>query len=111
MRQEISAEERVVRFTPAFAAVVPYAPRVPLETWILPRQHGCSFEEAVRAETGGGPARRPSPSFPARARGFGGPGVEMVLPPAPHLRLPILPGGMAATRGAYHPPIHNLPPP
>ena len=43
LRQEIGAEERVVRLTPAFAAVVPYAPRVPLETWIVARQHGCSF--------------------------------------------------------------------
>src|SRR5207245_1933796 len=51
LRQEIAAEERVVRLTPAFAALVPYAPRGPLETWVLPRQHGCSFEEGLTAET------------------------------------------------------------
>src|SRR5207249_11546651 len=45
LRQEIAAEERVVSLTPAFAALVPYAARGPLEAWILPRQHGCSFEE------------------------------------------------------------------
>ena len=51
LRQEIAAEERVVSLTPTFAALVPYAARGPLETWILPRQHGCSFEEGLTAET------------------------------------------------------------
>src|SRR2546422_8032503 len=102
LRQEIGAEERVVRLTPAFAAVVPYAPRVPLETWIVPRQHGCSFEEAVRAETGGGLARLLSQDFRALARGFRGPGDEMVLHTAPKLPSRILQGGWGAIVDDYH---------
>ena len=102
LRQEIGAEERVVRLTPAFAAVVPYAPRVPLETWILPRQHGCSFEEALRAETAGDLARLLSEYFRALARRFGDPGYEMVLHTAPNLRSRILQGDWATIRDDYH---------
>src|SRR2546427_12147635 len=45
LRQEIGAEERVGRLTPAFAPVVPYAARVRLETRILPRPHGSSVAQ------------------------------------------------------------------
>src|SRR5256712_1222403 len=79
LRQEIGAEERVVRLTPAFAAVVPYAPRVPLETWILPRQHACSFEEAIKHENLGYLARLLFIYFCTLARGFGDTGYEMKL--------------------------------
>ena len=51
LRQEIAAGERLVRLTPSFAVLVPYAPRVPLETWIVPRQHACSYEESLSAAT------------------------------------------------------------
>src|SRR3989442_5412774 len=85
LRQEIGAEERVVRLTPAFAAVVPYAPRVPLETWIVPRQHGCSFEEALPAETAGGLARLLSGDFRALANGVGDPRDGAGLPTGPNL--------------------------
>src|SRR5437879_10979652 len=39
LRQEIGADERAVRLTPALAAVVPYAPRVAIERWIRPTQN------------------------------------------------------------------------
>src|SRR5262249_21732240 len=83
LRQEIGAEERVIRLSQAFAAIVPYAPRVPLETWIVPRQHACSFEEAIKPENLGDLARLLSEYFRTLVRGFGDPGYEMVPLPAP----------------------------
>src|SRR5262249_48404342 len=76
LRQEIGAEERVIRLSQAFAAIVPYAPRVPLETWIDPRQHACSFEEAIKPENLGDLARLLSEYFRTLVRGFGDPGYE-----------------------------------
>ena len=111
LRQEIGAEERVVRLTPAFAAVVPYAPRVPLETWIVPRQHGCSFEEALRPETAGDLARLLSEYFGVLAHRFGDPGYEMTVHTAPNLRSRILQGDWATIRDDYHWHIEILPEP
>jgi len=102
LRQETGAEERIVRLTPAFAAVVPYAPRVPLETWIVPRQHGCSFEEALTPETGGDLAHLLSEYFRTLATGFGDPGYELALRTAPNLRSRILQGDWATIRDDYH---------
>jgi UDPglucose--hexose-1-phosphate uridylyltransferase len=31
-------------------ALSPYAPRLPFETWVLPKRHGARFEEAPRHE-------------------------------------------------------------
>jgi UDPglucose--hexose-1-phosphate uridylyltransferase len=111
LRQEIGAEERVVRLTPAFAAIVPYAPRVPLETWIVPRQHGCSFEEAIKPENLGDLAGLLSDYFRTLARGFGDPGYEMVLHTAPNLRSRILQGDWATIRDDYHWHIEIIPEP
>jgi UDPglucose--hexose-1-phosphate uridylyltransferase len=111
LRQEIGAEERVVRLTPAFAAIVPYAPRVPLETWIVPRQHACSFEEAIKPETLGDLARLLSEYFRTLAQGFGDPGYEMVLHTAPNLRSRILQGDWATIRDDYHWHIEIVPEP
>ncbi len=102
LRQEINAEERVVRLTPAFAAIVPYAGRGPLETWILPRQHGCSYEETLTAESSRDLAQLLSDYFRALAGGFGDPGYEMVLHTAPNLRSRILQGDWATIRDDYH---------
>src|SRR5207247_9003594 len=74
LRQEIAAEERVVSLTPTFAALVPYAAPGPLETGILPRQHGCSFAEGLTAETAHGLARLLSDYFRTLATGLGDPG-------------------------------------
>ncbi|MBI2015173.1 MAG: galactose-1-phosphate uridylyltransferase [Candidatus Rokubacteria bacterium] len=106
LRQEIGAEERVARLTPSFAALVPYAPRVPLETWILPRQHGCSYEESLTPETARDLARLLSEYFRTLAATFGDPGYEMVLHTAPNLRSRILQGDWATIRDDYHWHIH-----
>ena len=102
LRQEIGAEERVARLTPSFAVLVPYAPRVPLETWILPRQHGCSYEESLTPETARDLARLLSEYFRTLAAAFGDPGYEMALHTAPNLRSRILQGDWATIRDDYH---------
>ena len=106
LRQEIGADERVARLTPSFAALVPYAPRVPLETWILPRQHGCSYEESLTPETARDLARLLSEYFRTLAAAFGDPGYEMALHTAPNLRSRILQGDWATIRDDYHWHIH-----
>jgi UDPglucose--hexose-1-phosphate uridylyltransferase len=102
LRQEIAAEERVVRLTPAFAAVVPYAARTSVETWVLPRQHGCSFEDGLTADSARDLARLLSNYFRVLARDYGDPGFEMLLHTAPNLRSRILQGDWTTIRDDYH---------
>jgi UDPglucose--hexose-1-phosphate uridylyltransferase len=102
LRQEVSAEARVVRLTGAFVALVPYAARGALETWILPRKHGCSYEEALTPDTCPDLARLLAQYFRTLARRFDDPGYEMVLHTAPNLRSRILQGDWATIRDDYH---------
>jgi UDPglucose--hexose-1-phosphate uridylyltransferase len=102
LRQEIAAEERLVRVTPSFVELVPYAARGRLEAWVLPRQHGCSFEDALTATTARDMARLLSDYFRVLVRRFGDPGYEMVLHTAPNLRSRILQGDWATIRDDYH---------
>ncbi len=102
LRQEIGAEERVARLTPSFVALVPYAARGALETWIIPRRHGCSYEEALTPENAPELARLVSQYFRTLAKNFGDPGYEMVLHTAPNLRSRILQGDWATIRDDYH---------
>jgi UDPglucose--hexose-1-phosphate uridylyltransferase len=44
-RQEISDQVRTVEWDDQFIAFCPFASRVPYETWILPLNHHCAFEE------------------------------------------------------------------
>jgi UDPglucose--hexose-1-phosphate uridylyltransferase len=102
LRQEITARERVVRLTKSFVCLVPYAARGPLETWILPRRHGWSYEDALTAETAPELAELLSRYFGALAGRFDDPGYEMVLHTAPNVRSRILLGEWATIRDDYH---------
>jgi UDPglucose--hexose-1-phosphate uridylyltransferase len=102
LRQEIAAETRVVRLAPHFAALVPYAPRSPLELWIVPRQHACSYEESLTADSARSLARLLSNAFVVINRTFADPNYEMVLHTAPNLRSRILQGDWATIRDDYH---------
>lgn len=102
LRQEIASEERVVRLTQALAAVVPYAAVVPLELWILPRRHGCSFEDSLTPESAVELAGLLSSHFRALAERFGDPGYELVLHTAPNLRSRVLHSDWATIRDDYH---------
>ncbi|MBI3637428.1 MAG: galactose-1-phosphate uridylyltransferase [Candidatus Rokubacteria bacterium] len=102
LRQESAAGERVVRLTPAFVALVPYAARTPLEMSIFPRRHGCSYEDGLTAETVPDLARLVSELFRTLAASFGDPGYELTLHTAPNLRSRILQGEWATIRDDYH---------
>jgi len=50
IRQELDDQVRVVAQNDEFLTVCPFAPRFPLETWILPKAHGEAFELMTRHE-------------------------------------------------------------
>jgi UDPglucose--hexose-1-phosphate uridylyltransferase len=101
LRQEIAARERVVRLTPFFLVLVPYAARAPLETWILPRQHHHAFE-ASPADAVSDLARVLAGYCRALARGFGDPSFEMALHSAPNLASKLLREEWATIAEDYH---------
>jgi UDPglucose--hexose-1-phosphate uridylyltransferase len=43
LEEELASEQRVVEQNNFYAAIAPYASRVPFETWILPKSHCSSF--------------------------------------------------------------------
>jgi len=53
LAQEERQAKRVVEVRGDYVAFCPYAPRVPYETWILPRNHEASFERTGSSRTGG----------------------------------------------------------
>ncbi len=52
IQQEERQALRVIEARGDYIAIGPYAPRVPYETWILPRYHESSFERARQNRTG-----------------------------------------------------------
>jgi len=50
--QEMRQNQRVLEVGDDFIAFCPYAPRVPYETWILPRTHDASFERSAITRSG-----------------------------------------------------------
>ena len=52
IRQELKHGARLISESADFVAVAPYAPRVPFETWLLPKRHSARFEDASRGEYG-----------------------------------------------------------
>src|SRR6266542_6533423 len=102
LRQEVGVQLRIVRQTASFTVLVPYAPRTALELWILPRSHGCTYEDALAAQTARELAQLLSESFRTLARHFGDPGYEMAIHNAPNLRSRILQGDWATIRDDYH---------
>jgi UDPglucose--hexose-1-phosphate uridylyltransferase len=50
LTQELAEQVRTVEWDDMFAAFCPYASRVPYETWVLPINHHCSFEEDLTTE-------------------------------------------------------------
>ena len=101
-RQEIASGERLVKQTRAFAVMVPYAPRSPIELWVLPRAHSCAYEDALTADTAPELAQILSQACRALANGLGDPGYELQLHNAPNLRSRILQGEWATLRDDYH---------
>ncbi len=52
LAQDIRQEQRIVEMRGDYIASCPYAPRVPYETWILPRTHEAAFERHSRNRHG-----------------------------------------------------------
>jgi UDPglucose--hexose-1-phosphate uridylyltransferase len=102
LRQELASEERIVRLSPFFAAVVPYAARTPLETWILPRKHACSFEDTLSPDLVADLASLLSGLFRALAVGCGDPSYELVLHNVPNLRSRVMKSDWATIQDDYH---------
>jgi len=50
--QELQENQRVLEVRGDFIALCPYAPRVPYETWIIPRTHEAAFERFGLARSG-----------------------------------------------------------
>ncbi|HEV2233032.1 MAG TPA: DUF4931 domain-containing protein [Terriglobia bacterium] len=50
VKQELEQRERTVEWDDLFVAFCPFASRVPYETWILPINHHCSFEEDMASQ-------------------------------------------------------------
>lgn len=46
LRQEAESTQRVIIDNDHFAAVAPYAPRFPFETWVIPKHHSSHFEDS-----------------------------------------------------------------
>jgi len=52
IQQELAHKRRVVSTNDHFVALAPFASRFPFETWVLPRMHNASFEDARKEEYG-----------------------------------------------------------
>jgi UDPglucose--hexose-1-phosphate uridylyltransferase len=50
VRQELRERARLVYENADFLVIEPYAPKFPFETWVLPRRHHSSYEDASRGE-------------------------------------------------------------
>ncbi len=50
IRQEQEDRVRLVTENEEFVTLCPFAPRFPMETWILPKRHGDAFEAATKHE-------------------------------------------------------------
>jgi UDPglucose--hexose-1-phosphate uridylyltransferase len=102
IRQELLAEERLIRQTEHFVALSPYAARSPFETWIIPRQHNCAYEEALSGEVVADLASLLGSCFRTLAGPLGDPAFEMTLYTTPNRRAKVLPGEWATIADDYH---------
>jgi UDPglucose--hexose-1-phosphate uridylyltransferase len=50
VKQDAADGRRIIVENADIVALAPYAPRLPFETWLLPKRHGARFEEAPRHE-------------------------------------------------------------
>ncbi len=101
LRQEVVDDDRVVRLTPFFLVMVPYAARSAFETWILPRQHSCAYE-TLSPEAAADLARLLTGYFGVLGTGLGNPSFELALHTAPNLHAKILQDEWATINDDYH---------
>ena len=102
VRQEVADEERVIRLSPHFVALVPYAARSPYEAWILPRQHACAYEQALTPDAVADLASLLRGHFGTLARILDDSSFEMVLYTAPNQAAKLVPGEWSTIAEDYH---------
>lgn len=102
IRQDLSDGERVIHASEHFAVLAPYAARSAYETWILPRRHGCSYEEALTEDVVSDLAAVLKAYFRTLAGSLADPPLEMALNTAPNMAARILPGEWATLADDYH---------
>ena len=111
IRQEVAAEERLIRQTDRFVVISPYAPQSPFEVWIVPRWHHCAFEEILTPEVASDLAALLTGYFRTLAGPLGDPPFEMTLYTAPNLATKVLPGEWATIAEDYHWHVEIVPEP
>ncbi|HWR59099.1 MAG TPA: HIT domain-containing protein [Thermodesulfovibrionales bacterium] len=52
MREEFRIGDRLISETRDFVSFCPFAPKFPFEFWILPKRHGCAFQDIGDGEIG-----------------------------------------------------------
>jgi UDPglucose--hexose-1-phosphate uridylyltransferase len=101
IREELATGERLVLSTPEFVAFVPYAARAPYELRILPRRHGCAFED-ISAEQAAQLARLLRDLLGLVTKALGDPPYELALHTAPNLQVKVLQGEWDTVAKDYH---------
>lgn len=101
IREEVATGDRLIQFTPHFAAFVPYAARVPFEVRVLPRRHVCAFE-AIAPEEVADLARVLKSLSGLLVKGIGDPSYEITLHTSPNLAIRIVQGEWDTIERDYH---------
>lgn len=102
VRQELLTEERIVQQTEHFVAFAPYASRSPWETWVVPREHNCAYEEGLNGEIIADLAALLAGFFRTLAGALGDPPFEMTLYTTPNRRSKVLPEEWLTIAEDYH---------
>jgi UDPglucose--hexose-1-phosphate uridylyltransferase len=101
LREELASGERLVRVTPHFVTVVPYASRVPFELRVLPRRHACAYEDVTPAEVADLAGLLRS-VLGVVVKALDDPPWEMVLHGAPNLQVRMLQSEWETVARDYH---------
>jgi UDPglucose--hexose-1-phosphate uridylyltransferase len=101
VREETASGDRVMRVTSDFVVFVPYAARVPYELRVIPRRHGCAYEE-IGSEQVADLARLLKWIGRVLAKALDDPPYEMVLHTAPNLQVKVLQGEWDTVARDYH---------
>ena len=95
IREETGSGDRLLQATTHFAAVVPYAARVPFELRVLPRRHESAFEAITPDEV----AERLTGLL---VKAIGDPSYRLTLHTAPNLSVKIVQGEWDTIERDYH---------
>ena len=101
IREETGSGDRLLQATTHFAAVVPYAARVPFELRVLPRRHESAFE-AITPDEVADLARVLKRLTGLLVKAIGDPSYRLTLHTAPNLSVKIVQGEWDTIERDYH---------